>query len=563
MSIILVRLLIENWLQDFRFKSGLYIFYQFTHTLLFFLSAYLLFVFTLSRLLKTRFRSAANVMLYGHLIILAPPLLDHIISSGNGFWSFYKFDSLAGLLKRFLTFFGDKPDIGITYGVRIEVALALFFIFIYSFIKTYGQRNFETKYPVIFKGKCNFLENYCLFKNLKLKIGNSCAILLQKIFLYSIFVTLVSYAIFFVLGTFPSWIAIAIDGFTKGFFNVTEINTAQMFLSPAIFFSREIPDIVSALNIKMSFVYALFLTLLLVGGSWIFFKKKFLAIVKNARPPQLLYHSGLLAVGLALGIKFSGSVLTLSFFNILSFLLLTEAVWLAWLASVVANDIQDQEIDAIANADRPLIKKVFTIDEYKTLGWIFFFGSLLFSAIVNFKVALLLLVYQAVAWIYSGWPLRLKRFPIIATFASSIASLLILFSGFILVAPNQNISQLPAAIIWLLAISYTLSLPLKDFKDIAGDKKDGVYTIPVLFGEQWGKIIVGSGVFISYLLSVVLLNEPRLFWWAFLGGSISFWLINQMQKPSANRWLNYRNIFWWILGIISAYGLVLIKIIFL
>ncbi len=236
---------------------------------------------------------------------------------------------------------------------------------------------------------------------------------------------------------------------------------------------------------------------------------------------------------------------------------------MAWLSSVVINDLFDRKIDTKTNDSRPLICSSFTDPEYKILGIILFFFSLFFSSIINIKIMLLLIAYQAIAWLYSSWPMRLKRFPFISTFVSGIASLLIFFSGYILISPKQNIIEIPVSIIILLVIGYTLSLPIKDFKDIEGDKEDGVFTIPVVFGEYWGKIIVGSGIFFSFLLSVILLRESDLFWWALIFGGISFWMIVKMKKNSSQGIINYRNIFWWLIGDISFYGIILVKLVFL
>ncbi len=512
--IITLRILVENWLDNFKNTSGLFIFYEFAHTFLFFLVAYLIFLWILQKFLKIGFKKISNVLLWGYLLILSPPIADHIISGGQGYWSFYKFDNLAGLFQRFFTFFGDKPEIGITYGVRIEVALALVFLLIYSLIKS---------------------------KNI----------------IKSLTISLLSYLAFFILGTFPAWITIAVKGFSKGFLKITEIDAAQMFLAPASVFSKNIPDIVSSLNVKMSITYSLFLTGILLAGLFFYRKKEFLAVIKNARYPQLLYHWGLIVIGMGLASFFSSMNIKINFFNIESFILLAVAVCLAWLASVVSNDVEDKKADALTpNKNRPFVKEIFSLDEYKTLGWILLAASLFFSAIVNFKIALLLAAYQAIAWIYSCPPLKLKRFAFISTLMSAFALLMIFFSGFVLVSPDQSVKTVPASIISLFIFGCVFILPIKDFKDTAGDKKEGNRTIPVLFGEQWGRIIVGSGTFISFVFSVIVFNEPHLFWWAFLCGGISFWLIN-------NRKINPPRLPWWIMGVVAAYGLIIIKIIFL
>jgi 4-hydroxybenzoate polyprenyltransferase len=518
LSIIALRLLIENWLDFLRSRSGLFIFYEFTHTFLFFLIAYIVIVEFLKRILKSTYQKISNILLLGYFMILTPPILDYFISGGQGFWSFYKFDSLTGLFWRFLTFFGDKPEIGITYGVRIEVALAIIFIFAYIFLKS------------------------------------------KKIIL-SFLGAIGAYAIFFVLGTFPSWITIAFEGFSKGFLNVGEIDTAELFLSPVRLFSREIPEILSSLNIKMSIMFALFLTGLVFLGLFLNYKERLIAFLKNARLPQIIYHFGLLSAGAGLALKLNNSDWGISFFNIFAFFLVAESVILAWLSSVVANDIIDRKIDEETNSFRPLIKNIFSEKNYAAIGIMLFFVSILFSAIVSFKIALLFLIYHALAWIYSMWPLRLKRFPFVSTFVSALASLMIFISGFVFTSPNQSIRSLPFSIIALLVISLTLSLPIKDFKDIEGDKNDGVETIPVFFGEYWGKVIVAGGVFLSFLLSVVFLNEPRLFWWALALGGFSFWAIINMEKENGGP-VTCRNIFWWMLGNVSVYGLILVKIIF-
>jgi 4-hydroxybenzoate polyprenyltransferase len=521
LAIIIIRLFIENWLNNLENRSGLFLFYEFTHTFLFFLVAYVLFLWILKKFLNTDLKKVSNILLWGYLIVIFPPIFDYLISHGQGYWSFYDFGSLKNLMIWFFTFFDNTPEIGITYGVRIEVAISLVFIFIYSLIKLSKTKD------------------------------------LAKPFLKSLGITIIAYIIFYVLGTFPSWITIATRGITQGFLSITAINVAQMFLTPVTIFSKSIPDITSSLNIKMSLVYALFLTIIILIGLYHNYRHKLISFAKNARFPQLIYHAGLFVVGMGAGMVFTKSHPEFNFFNSVSFLVSLLAVICAWLASVIVNDLEDKETDKVTpNKNRPLITGHFSEQEYKILGIILFIASFLFSAIVNFKMALFLVIYQALAWIYSAWPLRLKRLVFVSTFVSAIASLMIFFSGYILISPEQSLNGLPFSIIFLLIFSYTFSLPIKDFKDIEGDRKEGVYTIPVLFGEEWGRIIVGSGIFLSFILSVLVFNEFQLFWWALIFGGISFWLV-------INKKIESTKLPWWILGTVSVYGIILVKIIFL
>ncbi|MFA5777612.1 MAG: UbiA family prenyltransferase [Parcubacteria group bacterium] len=516
-SLILIRILIENWVTGENAHRSFFIFYEFFDS---FLIAYLVSLWIIHKILKVSFKKAANILIWGYSVIIIPPLVDYVMSHGKGFWSFYTFDSLSGLIKRFFTFFGDRPDIGITYGVRAEILIAVLLILVYAYLKS-------------------------------------------KSILKSAFVSFLVYATLFILGTFPSWITIAVQGISIGFSKVTEIDAVQMFFSPFSLFSKDIYQVNDALIVKVNMIYLLIISAIILLGLFRYQKERFCSFLKNIRFPQVFYHGGLLIAGIGIGFAFSQKTVPINFFNALGFLVVLDAVILSWLASVVVNDIFDEKIDTKTNSYRPLIKKTFSLSEYKAMGLIFFAFSIYLASLVNLKISFLLIVYQGIAWTYSAWPMRLKRFAFVSTFVSSVASLMIFFAGYSLVTDSQIFLEIPFQIIILLIIAYTLSIPIKDFKDIEGDKGDEVYTVPVVFGEYWGKIIVASGILLSFLLSVILLNEFRLFWWAIILGGVSFWLVAKMRKSSSESLVNYRNIFWWILGTVSIYGIVLVRIVFL
>jgi 4-hydroxybenzoate polyprenyltransferase len=500
-----------NWIALYDFFNSLMIIYFFS-------------ILILKKILSLEIKKIIPVILWGFLLFLLPPFFDYFISKGAGYNSFYILDSLQGIIKRFFTFFGERPDFGITYGIRIEIFLATFFITTYVFLKS---RN-------IFKALLGGFLNYVLL---------------------------------FIFGTFPSWVSIIVDGFEKGFWQVTELDVVGRFVTPFSLFYREINNLKSAMVTKVSLVYIPLLTILVIFFLFLHQKKKLFALFKNIRIPQIAYHSGLLLLGLGAGIIIHQKQPEINFFNFLGLLTVLEAVSFSWIASVIFNDLADKKTDLISNPQRPLIKNIFSEKEYFYIGLVLFSFSIYIAQLVNPKVAFLLIVYQIIAFFYSCPPLRFKKFPFLASFLSALASLFVLFSGFILASPNQSLEKFPFSLMLLLLIGYTLSLPIKDFKDIEGDKAEKIYTVPVIFGEYWGKIIVGSGIFLSFLLSVIFLNETKLFWWSIIFGGLSFWTVVNMnktknlQKPLGLE-ITYQNIFWWMLGIISLYGIILIKIIF-
>jgi len=517
-ALIFVRLLVENTLGLFDERTFFYFFFEFTHTFLFFLCAYLLLLPLVRYAGSIDIKQAANVLLFGFLIILTPPIIDTIIFRGSHFWSFYEFDGFLGLLSRYVTLFGDSPDIGITYGVRVEVALVTLALGTYAFIKSRKAA-----------------------KALSVALG--------------------AYTILFVLGTFPSWLTLGILTFQKSFLAINQFDVAALFLTPEHIFARNLTDFRSVLNVKMSIVYGA-LALFLIGG--LFFRewpRYFIALWKNARLPQLIYHGGLLFLGMALAFFFTEAPLRIDFFHIGGAFILLAAVECAWLASVVANDLCDTRIDAQTNKARPLIEQTIPRELYRVFGILFFIASLVLSGIVNFSAMLLLLGYQAIAWLYSVPPLRLKRFPVIATLFAAFAGVLILIAGFLVVSPENGLALLPLPLLFFLFAAYALSIPIKDFKDIEGDALDQVYTIPVLLGAEAAKRLIGSLIFILYMLSPFILSARSLFVPALLSGSLTFWAI-QKSTDAESAPLAYRKLHSIVLAIAAIYGTVIVFTLF-
>ena len=517
LSIIFARVLMENWLGKMINRSGDYFFHHFSYTLVFFLLSYLLFLAFLMKKLDLKIKAASNVMLWGYLIIIFPPLFDFILLNDRPYLSFYGIYSLSEMPYRFFTFFGDSPDYGMTYGVRIEIAFTVLALLVYAFIKTRDK-------------------------------------------IKALIISIEAYLILFFLGTFPSWMTILVRGFQKGPLNVAESDIVQLFFPSVRLFARSTGSYLNALSIKLSLVYGFILFLFVCWGLYVLYRKQFLAFLKNARPVQLGYHIGLLLAGMFLAVAFTRINWDLNIFNIFALLLVMVSVAFAWLASVVVNDIYDKKIDHLTNQTRPLIVKDFSNEAYITTGVVLFAVSIFFSAMVSPKVAFLLMAYQALAFFYSAWPFRLKRFLGVASLVSSIASLLILFAGFILAAPMEDIGQLPTRIIWLLGVAFIFCLPIKDLKDIKGDKADGVMTFPVVFGEYWGKVIIGGGIFFAYVFSVIAFNEKKLLPWALFLGGVSFWLV-VISKERGQKITN-RNVIWWVMGVLAIYIFLLWRFVF-
>lgn len=512
-TLIIARLTVENALGLFQERSFFFMYFEFTHTFFFFLCSFLLLLPVVSYAGHVDLKKSANMLLFGFLIILTPPVIDTLIFQGGSFWSFYEFDGLVGLFWRFLTLFGDTPDIGITYGVRIEVVLVTLALGLYAYLKS-------------------------------------------KQFSRALFVMLFCYTALFILGTFPSWITLVVLIFQKSLLAINSNDVAALFLSPERVLGRDLTDFRSVLNYKMSLVYAVIVSMLSLLFLFRKYPRYFWALLKNARFPQLVYHAGLLLLGIVLAFYFSNGHVQFEFFHIMSIGVLLIAVECAWLASVIVNDLHDTAIDSITNPSRPLIEETIPRETYRIFGIILFIVSLLFAGIVNFSALFILLSYQALAWMYSASPLRLKKYPLIATFTAAMCGILILVAGFVATAPTHSVVALPSPILWYLFVAYFLALPIKDFKDIAGDKKDHVYTIPVLLGADTAKQVIGSLTFLLFALSPLVLNMRSLFLPAVFFGSLVFFAIQKGTNDETS-FFAFRKLPLIVLTITFFYGVTL------
>lgn len=513
-GIIVVRLFLDNFVAGrgkFTLASPTDV-----HNLLFFLLVIISLWLWLAFCIQKNPIKLSNIVLWASLIIIFPPILDMLKTGGAVFWSPYLFSGFHELGPQLFSFLGNLPTGMVYFGTRIMAAICVLAFFFFIFLKTKN-----------------------IWRTLTGALG--------------------AYGILFFFVSFPSWLSFVYYFFqgSKKITEVASVDIVQFAGAPRLIFGLEFAEnLKHSLSFNLNLIYfPLLLGLLAVLFFWTN-KNKFWALAKNARLPQLLGHSGLFFAGLWLGYLAYPGNFNWNIFSAFAVLDLLAAICLAWLASVAVNDICDLSIDAISNPARPLPEKALTIDEYRQAGVIFFILSLFGGFIVNPKFAALLLVYQAIAWMYSSRPFHLKRLPIAATLLAAIDLIMVLFIGFTLISGDNNIQGLSWRVILLLLLTLTLALPLKDFKDIEADEKHGIRTLPVILGEEKGRLAIAVWTFISFALTVFFLNEFRLFWWAVFCGAAAFLVI-------VNKKINPRHFFWWVLGIAAVYGIILMKIIFL
>mgnify|MGYP000350858309 CR=1 FL=1 len=499
LSLISLRVFLEELLNGFSRTNFFEFLAFFSHTLLFFLLSFLIFLFLLKKILKEDLFKIANILLWGFWIIIWPPLLDKIFFPNQFVWSFYLFSDLKGLIKNFFLFFGENLTIGVTLGTRVEIFLAVLGLSSYVFLKK-KTKKWLFLAPILF------------------------------------------YGVLYFLGSFPSWWTLGESLFSGSGWNFSEKDIVTIFLSPFSFFSFKNQTGSGFFAWKMALIYNLLIVFLLSIFQFWLEKKKFWALFKNIRFPQMTFNTGLFFLGLILGHWLFPKNLTLDIFSFLGVFNLWIAIFSAWFFSVLVNDEEDLLTDEITNSQRPLVQKIFSLKEYRNYRLIFLFFSLFLPLLIHWKLAFLFLVYHGLTFIYSCPPFRLKRFLGIASFLSAGASIIFLFVGFLLFSENQSLIAIPWRIIIFIFLSSFLTIPLKDIKDEVGDRRMGVLTLSVWLGESRSRLVLASLFLFNYLFSVFIFKEESLFLPALILGTISFWgVVSQKIKA---RFLPGWVIFW-------------------
>ncbi len=349
-TIIVVRMVEQQWLDGFPSYGISGQFYEFAQTFLFFLFSFTIFLVFLHRFAQIPFARAANVLLVGFLVILLPPIVDTL--QFDTFWSYYEFAGLRDLLHAFWTVFGDTPNIGVTNGDRIEIVLSVFAMGFYAYLNTHNKWR-------------------------------------------SIFIGSGTYVVLFFLASLPSWIAIGAYGWRQGFLSIGPAHVAQMFLSPNPLLARQIDSVNIILHVHMSIIYALTMIFLGSGMVWWYNKVLWQSVRRIITWRQVLATEGFFLGGIGAVMIFgfqSASVFATSMFAVPAFLLVVLSV--ALLVVAVAC------IDALHTATGRQLSNLRILAGVTTIG------ALLGVFIVSGRAGTYALAFVAVMLIGAFAPLR-------------------------------------------------------------------------------------------------------------------------------------------------------------
>ena len=222
-------------------------------------------------------------------------------------------------------------------------------------------------------------------------------------------------------------------------------------------------------------------------------KKRFIEFVKTIPVLRVLHYEAMFLFGMCLAINASLYTIKNQFMlhPVLAGngILLVIAIFFAILCANAINNFADAEIENKSS--------LFHLETYKKLAWIFLGCSLMYACMVGIHGVFLISVVIAMYYLYSAYPLRLKRLPILSKLVISGNSLVLMLLGFWFV--SGNISGFPSILYPVVLCVFTLVANFFDLKDMQGDKASGIKTLPLILGMKNAQWFCAAAFFIAYV----------------------------------------------------------------
>ncbi|MEW5955537.1 MAG: UbiA family prenyltransferase [Candidatus Micrarchaeota archaeon] len=294
--------------------------------------------------------------------------------------------------------------------------------------------------------------------------------------------------------------------------------------APFLAWGQRIEDV----QLGVAFLFSLLGTLLL---AFLFEeRKKFFAVLRNVRVLNSLHYALATIAGMFVALKIGpGFVPALTAKIGLTALAALAAVFFSFQSHVWLNDLSDKEGDVFKKRKRPLFDG-FSEKQALFTAAVFLVLAVLFAFCANEKVLVLVLAGNALAFLYSFGP-RFKRVPIFSSAVIALLTLLAMLAGFWAVRSYSSFDDFPLEIALTVVLAFTLSAGIRELKDVQGDRKMRVYSLPVLLGERRGRIATAAMVFAAFLCVPLLMNLPALWPFALILGAAALFFTLSRDDP--------------------------------
>ena len=223
----------------------------------------------------------------------------------------------------------------------------------------------------------------------------------------------------------------------------------------------------------------------------------------------------------------------------------------------IINNFYDQKKDVI---NKPIKSKIDDVVKNSTKLYFYFFLNfvvIFFASIISLKAIIFFSVYIFFLWFYSH---KLKR---LLFLGNLFYSLLTITPFFAILLYYKNIDLIIAAYALFLFFILLLKDITKDLKNLVGDFTENYQTIPVVFGEDFSRIIISLITFINVILIINLfINFSDGYMNIYYGISLVLLLIFTIKLYSSKKvsdYLELHNILRLIIGL-GVFSIILLEI---
>jgi 4-hydroxybenzoate polyprenyltransferase len=223
----------------------------------------------------------------------------------------------------------------------------------------------------------------------------------------------------------------------------------------------------------------------------------------------------------------------------------------------IINNFYDQKKDII---NKPIKSKIDDVVKKSTKLYFYFilnFVVIFFASIISLRAVIFFSVYIFFLWFYSH---KLKR---LLFLGNLFYSLLTITPFFAILLYYKNIDLIIAAYALFLFFILLLKDITKDLKNLVGDFTENYQTIPVVFGEDFSRIIISLITFINVILIINLfINFSDGYMNIYYGISLILLLIFTIKLYKSKKvsdYLELHNILRLIIGL-GVFSIILLEI---
>ncbi len=178
------------------------------------------------------------------------------------------------------------------------------------------------------------------------------------------------------------------------------------------------------------------------------------------------------------------------------------------------NDYFDRDVDRINEPWRPIPGGEISLRNATLLITIWSLLSVLVGYLIHPLIALYVVIGIINAHLYSANPIKLKKRLWAGNIIVAVSYLVIPWiAGEIAYNPEFTTRSLEPSLVVaaLFTLSSTGTMTINDFKSLEGDRRTGVRTLPVAFGERKAAIVASVLIDIGQLMAaayMLLLGQP-------------------------------------------------------